>query len=41
MAKTHAPKKSKRYIFRPWIRLKDGRILYAKDYGYKAWRIPI
>jgi hypothetical protein len=30
--------KGKRPIFRAWI-LKDGKKLYAKDYGYKAWPI--
>jgi hypothetical protein len=28
------------YIFRTWI-TKDGVRLYAKDYGFKAWRIPV
>lgn len=28
------------YIFRTWITV-GGQRLYAKDYGYKAWRIPI
>jgi hypothetical protein len=28
------------YIFRPWITVKGER-RYAKDYGLKAWRIPI
>lgn len=23
--------------FRAWKTLKDGRRIYAKDYGYKAW----
>jgi hypothetical protein len=30
------------YIYRPWR--KDpvsGKILWAKDYGLRAWRIPI
>jgi hypothetical protein len=30
-----------RYIFRAWIRLKDGRILWARDYGYRAWRLLV
>lgn len=29
------------YIFRTWRKDRDGNILYAKDYGLKAWRIPI
>ena len=29
------------YIFRAWRYTKDGSILWAKDYGYKAWRIPV
>jgi hypothetical protein len=28
------------YIFRAWITIK-GEKRYAKDYGHKAWRIPI
>jgi hypothetical protein len=28
------------YIFRAWI-TKDGVRLYAREYGHKAWRIPI
>ena len=30
-----------RWIFRPYIRLKDGRILWAWMYGHKAWRILV
>jgi hypothetical protein len=33
-------KKPSGYIFRAWI-TKNGEKLYAKDYGYKAWRIPV
>ena len=33
-------KKPSAYIFRTWITV-NGVKLYAKDYGYKAWRIPI
>lgn len=30
------------YIFRTWRKdPRTGEILYAKDYGLKAWRIPI
>ncbi len=28
-------------IYRPYIRLKDGRIIYAKTYGKKAFRIVV
>ncbi len=28
------------YIFRAWI-IKNDVKYWAKDYGYKAWRIPI
>ena len=28
------------YIFRTW-RMANGQKLWAKDYGLKAWRIPI
>ena len=28
-------------IFRPFITLKNGRRLYARAYGYKAWRLVI
>jgi hypothetical protein len=34
-------RKAKYYIFRPWRTLPDGTKLWAKDYGLKAWRIPI
>lgn len=30
-----------RWVFRPWRTLKDGTRLYAKNYGKKAWRIPV
>jgi len=28
-------------IFRPYIRLPDGRLLYARHYGLRAWPIRI
>lgn len=31
----------KRIIFRPTITLSNGRVLHARDYGLKAWPIPI
>jgi hypothetical protein len=30
-----------RWIFRPFRRLKDGRMLWARTYGYKAWRMLV
>ena len=30
-----------RYIFRAWKLDADGNRLWARDYGYRAWRIPI
>lgn len=29
------------YIFRPYRELPDGRLLWARNYGLKAWRIPV
>ena len=34
-------RKPARYIFRTWRTSRDGTRLYAKDFGLKAWRIPI
>lgn len=31
----------KTYIFRKSIKTKDGRILYASDYGLKAFKIAL
>lgn len=31
--------KKRTYIFRTFITLKDGRKIYAKDYGLKAFKI--
>lgn len=28
------------FIFRPWITTRDGRRIYAKDFGLKAFKIP-
>jgi hypothetical protein len=33
------PTTNEGYIFRPWITTKDGRRIYAKDYGLTAFRI--
>ena len=27
------------FIYRPWITLRDGRRIYAKDYGLAAFKI--
>jgi|GEM_PF-1763359 len=34
-------RKPVRYIFRAWRTGRDGERLWAKDYGLKAWRIPV
>ena len=31
----------KRYIYRPWITLPNGERLYAKNFGKRAFRIPV
>jgi hypothetical protein len=33
--------KTKRWIFRPWFTSKDGKKIYAKSYGKKAFKILI
>lgn len=33
--------KFKGYIYRTKIRLKDGTVIYAKDYGKKAFKIAL
>lgn len=38
---TNSERRKEGWIFRPWIRLKSGRIIYAKDYGKRCFRIPI
>ncbi len=30
-----------RWIFRPWRKLPDGTIIWAKNYGKKAWKIAV
>jgi ketosteroid isomerase-like protein len=30
-----------RYIYVTFIRTRDGRIIYAKDYGLKAFKIKV
>ena len=34
-------KKTVQYIFRPFITLKNGHRIYARQYGLKAFRIPV
>lgn len=29
------------YIFRPYMTLKDGRVIWARQYGKKAFKIPV
>ena len=44
MATRHSPPKPHdvRYIYRASKRCRyTGEILYAKNYGFKAWRIPV
>lgn len=31
----------KKYIYRTYIRTKDGRIIYASSYGKKAFKIAV
>ena len=33
--------KAKKYIFVTYITTKSGKRIYAKDYGYKAFRIEV
>ncbi|RLB10869.1 MAG: hypothetical protein DRG63_13535, partial [Deltaproteobacteria bacterium] len=41
-AKTRSgPRRIIGYIFRAWITRKDGTRDWARDHGYRAWRIPI
>lgn len=39
--KPKSNKKNHDYIFRPYITTKDGKRIFAKDYGHKAWKIPV
>lgn len=32
---------SKDVVFRAWRRLPNGRILWARNYGLRAWAIPV
>ena len=33
--------KKPQYIFRTSMNSRDGRVIYAKDYGHKAFKIPL
>ncbi len=35
------PRGNQKYVFRPWITTRDGRRIYAKAYGLRAFRIPV
>ena len=35
------PAKAEQYIYRPWRKTPDGKILFARDYGLRAWKIPV
>ncbi len=35
-----SPSEEQEYVFRPWITLRDGRRIYAKELGLRAFRIP-
>jgi len=40
--RTPPPYPEIRYVFRPWRRCPHtGRKIWAKEYGFKAWRIPV
>lgn len=35
-------KTDEEFIYRPYRRCpKTGKILWARDYGYRAWKIPV
>lgn len=34
------PPEEQEFLFRPWITLRDGRRIYAKEVGKLAFRIP-
>lgn len=29
------------YIYRPYFKTKDGKIIFARNYGKKAFQIPV
>ena len=40
--KTKVPTfESKRYVYRASIKLKNGKVIFAKAYGKRAFRIPV
>lgn len=36
-----SPQADKRVIWRPWTTTRDGRRIYARTYGKKAFRIEV
>jgi hypothetical protein len=41
-ADTYSTPPGTRFVFRPWRRCPNtGRKIWAKNYGFKAWRIPV
>ncbi len=42
MENTQGEDKIVNYIFRPWRKdPRNGKILWARNYGLRAWKIPI
>lgn len=39
--KSASADKPKGYIYRPYITLQNGRVIWARHYGKRAFRIPI
>jgi len=39
MSKNYETRPGYRLLFRPWIRTKEGRVIWAKWYGKKAFAI--
>lgn len=35
------PDEGQQFIFRPYITLPDGTVIWARKYGKKAFRIPV
>lgn len=38
---TQEPNDETKYIFRPYRTLPDGRVIWARQYGKKAFKIPV
>lgn len=34
-------KESQGFIFRPWTTTRDGKVIWARNYGLRAFRIPV